>query len=338
MDSTPSPATPAYGYSDVPLAPYDSIIRQDAMPASANVTPFMEQHIMIDAPASTVQHVPVKPGDGLPSIQQYSILPGLAQTDMAPLASAAASHNPSAFPPPAAPPAKASPSLNHSSGKKNKYPCPYAQSHDCVATFTTSGHAARHGKKHTGEKGVHCPICKKAFTRKDNMKQHERTHKASASSSASDDASTRRSKAVLTREAQKNRAAKQDSVNSEPTPQSVSVPLIPSPLSQSMSRATSNPERSVGYEDPSLYPEPTNPSLLSTGPLPPNVPPGSVYPPLADDGLLAPEHLPLAHAAKAAKLSNTLLPSLPTLVRGFSDLDTLAQAAETFDPYYPPVL
>lgn len=62
-------------------------------------------------------------------------------------------------------------------GQKNKYPCPYAASHGCSATFTTSGHAARHGKKHTGEKSVHCPICNKAFTRKDNMKQHIRTHR-----------------------------------------------------------------------------------------------------------------------------------------------------------------
>ncbi|EQL30462.1 hypothetical protein BDFG_07052 [Blastomyces dermatitidis ATCC 26199] len=69
--------------------------------------------------------------------------------------------------------------------KKNKYPCPYATSHSCTATFTTSGHAARHGKKHTGEKGVHCPICNKAFTRKDNMKQHRRTHRLSISSEVS---------------------------------------------------------------------------------------------------------------------------------------------------------
>lgn len=65
--------------------------------------------------------------------------------------------------------------------RKNKYPCPYASSHSCPATFTTSGHAARHGKKHTGEKSVLCPICNKAFTRKDNMKQHIRTHRNSNS-------------------------------------------------------------------------------------------------------------------------------------------------------------
>jgi uncharacterized Zn-finger protein len=69
------------------------------------------------------------------------------------------------------------PGSSRGTGRKNKYPCPYATSHGCSATFTTSGHAARHGKKHTGEKSVHCPICNKAFTRKDNMKQHIRTHR-----------------------------------------------------------------------------------------------------------------------------------------------------------------
>lgn len=62
---------------------------------------------------------------------------------------------------------------------KKKYPCPHAARYACRDTFTTSGHAARHGKKHTGEKNIHCPTCNKAFTRKDNMKQHERTHKPS---------------------------------------------------------------------------------------------------------------------------------------------------------------
>ena len=60
--------------------------------------------------------------------------------------------------------------------KKKRYPCPHSQRFNCADRFTTSGHAARHGKKHTGEKNVTCPTCGKAFTRKDNMKQHERTH------------------------------------------------------------------------------------------------------------------------------------------------------------------
>lgn len=67
--------------------------------------------------------------------------------------------------------------------KKNKYPCPHAQRFDCADTFTTSGHAARHGKKHTGEKNILCPDCSKAFTRKDNMKQHQRIHQSRRESS-----------------------------------------------------------------------------------------------------------------------------------------------------------
>lgn len=60
--------------------------------------------------------------------------------------------------------------------KKNSYPCPMAKQFNCNDYFTTSGHAARHAKKHTGKKDAYCPECNKAFTRKDNMEQHRRTH------------------------------------------------------------------------------------------------------------------------------------------------------------------
>ncbi|KAM7223499.1 hypothetical protein V8F06_000973 [Rhypophila decipiens] len=73
------------------------------------------------------------------------------------------------------------------SGKR--YPCRYRDSHGCEKTFTTSGHASRHSKIHTAEKGVQCthPGCSKKFTRADNMKQHLETHykeKSSRSSSS----------------------------------------------------------------------------------------------------------------------------------------------------------
>ncbi|KAL8715230.1 MAG: hypothetical protein Q9220_001188 [cf. Caloplaca sp. 1 TL-2023] len=73
-----------------------------------------------------------------------------------------------------------SPTATSTTPAKKKFPCPHAGPYDCADTFTTSGHAARHGKKHTGEKSVVCPVCSKAFSRKDNMKQHERTHKNAA--------------------------------------------------------------------------------------------------------------------------------------------------------------
>ena len=88
--------------------------------------------------------------------------------------------SPSSLSPPALAPSTSTPTNSSPSTAKppkKKYPCPHAARFSCSDTFTTSGHAARHGKKHTGEKNIHCPTCNKAFTRKDNMKQHERTHK-----------------------------------------------------------------------------------------------------------------------------------------------------------------
>ncbi|KAI9800082.1 MAG: hypothetical protein M1825_004264 [Sarcosagium campestre] len=61
-------------------------------------------------------------------------------------------------------------------GPAKRFPCQFAASTGCTDTFTTSGHASRHAKKHTGERGVPCPICGKGFARKDNMKQHLKTH------------------------------------------------------------------------------------------------------------------------------------------------------------------
>lgn len=60
---------------------------------------------------------------------------------------------------------------------KSNYPCPLAKEYNCGSYFTTSGHARRHAKKHTGEKSQICPECKKSFARKDNMDQHRKTHR-----------------------------------------------------------------------------------------------------------------------------------------------------------------
>ncbi|KAF1911712.1 hypothetical protein BDU57DRAFT_523684 [Ampelomyces quisqualis] len=79
--------------------------------------------------------------------------------------------------------------------KKNQYPCPMAKLMGCKDYFTTSGHAARHAKKHTGKKDAICPECNKAFTRKDNMEQHRRTHlTARATSSKASDRDARKAK------------------------------------------------------------------------------------------------------------------------------------------------
>jgi uncharacterized Zn-finger protein len=61
---------------------------------------------------------------------------------------------------------------------QKRYPCRFRDNMGCEKTFTTSGHASRHSKIHTAEKGVSCSWsgCQKKFTRADNMKQHLETH------------------------------------------------------------------------------------------------------------------------------------------------------------------
>ncbi|KAI9815903.1 MAG: hypothetical protein M1832_005214 [Thelocarpon impressellum] len=73
------------------------------------------------------------------------------------------------------PPPPLSPTVSAKPVTKN-FPCQLAAEYGCEETFTTSGHASRHAKKHTGEKKVACPKCPKRFARKDNMKQHLKTH------------------------------------------------------------------------------------------------------------------------------------------------------------------
>ncbi|KAK3903207.1 hypothetical protein C8A05DRAFT_14824 [Staphylotrichum tortipilum] len=62
-----------------------------------------------------------------------------------------------------------------------RFPCGFRDINGCTKSFTTSGHASRHAKIHTGRKGVHCtfPGCPKTFMRSDNMKQHFKTHPTS---------------------------------------------------------------------------------------------------------------------------------------------------------------
>lgn len=69
---------------------------------------------------------------------------------------------------------------------KNTYPCPLGAQFGCDRYFTTSGHAARHAKIHSGEKNISCPECDKKFARKDNMDQHRKTHRHSNAAGDSD--------------------------------------------------------------------------------------------------------------------------------------------------------
>jgi len=119
--------------------------------------------------------------------------------------------------------------------KKNQYPCPLAKQFNCHDFFTTSGHAARHAKKHTGKKDAFCPECNKAFTRKDNMEQHRRTHQNGRNSNKG--AGESQPKRVKT-STQPRRASK-------PPPLPAAAPALDPSLPQS-------PASSFGYPEPTF--------------------------------------------------------------------------------------
>jgi len=120
----------------------------------------------------------------------------------------------------------AEPQSSNPRSKKNSYPCPLAKQFSCNDYFTTSGHAARHAKKHTGKKDSFCPECNKAFTRKDNMEQHRRTHQNGRN--ASKDTAGDASKKPKPHSAKRPRPAPLRSDAMNPSHSSLSV-MPPSP-------------------------------------------------------------------------------------------------------------
>jgi hypothetical protein len=334
MDSSPSPITPMYNYGDANLTGYDNLRPEmpTYMPSPASMTPFMEQQLMLtpSMPEQMMQYPAKSPVVPLPPTS-YPVLAASAEAHQQALTPTSSNSNNSSMT--ANAPITSNASATSAPGKKNKYPCPYASSHNCLATFTTSGHAARHGKKHTGEKGVHCPICNKAFTRKDNMKQHERTHKgASSSGNISDDSVVRKSKAAITKETAKAKKAAADATADTTAPPARRSSMIHSPLSEVASIAPSAIETPItSLTEPMLYDDPTTAlPMLAPAPVEPlSNGMATIYPPIVEDTMLN-------GAAMSQQVDKpvTLSAAMPSLQRGFSDLDTLAQAAESFNPYY----
>lgn len=171
---SPSPITPNFAY--------ETISQAGASPMFAPQQPFFSS----------------KDGFAYPPVpQSTNAMPYPTAADVAQM--------PLFQPPVATPEQMPAASATNPKSKKNQYPCPLAKQYNCPDYFTTSGHAARHAKKHTGKKDAICPDCNKAFTRKDNMEQHRRTHQNGRSSKNSE--ATRSSKAV-----------KQQQLNKRPKP------------------------------------------------------------------------------------------------------------------------
>ncbi|KAL2154075.1 hypothetical protein VTH82DRAFT_2751 [Thermothelomyces myriococcoides] len=142
------------------------------------------------------------------------------------------------------PSASAAPNSTTTSGSERpgkRFPCRYRETHGCDKTFTTSGHASRHAKIHTAEKGVNCSFegCPKRFTRADNMKQHLETHykDKSRSSASRSSASGRRSSSTSSSLSSASAAASRSRIMMTPaataTAQSSPSPPPPGPSSSS---------------------------------------------------------------------------------------------------------
>ncbi|KAK3683156.1 hypothetical protein LTR37_020495 [Vermiconidia calcicola] len=177
--------------------------------------------------------------------------------------------------------------------KKNQYPCPMAKQVGCTDFFTTSGHAARHAKKHTGKKDAFCPECNKAFTRKDNMEQHRRTHQNGRSgasrSSNGDDSKVKKPTKLSTKktgtkaESQLLEAAVEQQLAEQAQP-------VQAPMSAQMVQAAQAAQAQVvqqqALERAMMMPPGAGPYFLNTtdaGPIPalPNAMPDlSMRPPL----------------------------------------------------------
>ena len=148
---SPSPKTPAFMSEQRPSLVHFAVLTS-------------RSHVSRKPPESSNMRPLTSPRQTLSSVSPFA-----DNADAQPQAAREAS--------PPTSPAATSPTLSVKQVLKN-FPCQLALEYGCEETFTTSGHASRHAKKHTGEKKVACPRCPKRFARKDNMKQHLKTHES----------------------------------------------------------------------------------------------------------------------------------------------------------------
>jgi len=260
MNRTPSPVTPSFDFNGIPVAqkPGDPVFSSQAAFFSPQQTQPVSSYPLIPQHAAHFNY-PAPPAIA-PQPSLYAPPPPASDVDSHSQQSASSKTVP----------------------KKNQYPCPLAKQYNCHDFFTTSGHAARHAKKHTGKKDAFCPECNKAFTRKDNMEQHRRTHQNGRNSTKSGgESQSKRQKTS----SQLKRSSTAGAEN--PSPMQGSIPALDPSLPQS-------PASSFGYPEP-VFPQsmqsaaqPYPLDLLQQSPYPQNTPyplPGPYDPALAMTGL-----------------------------------------------------
>jgi hypothetical protein len=186
---TPSPLTPAQHHSSYDRQQHD---RQQQYFIVQHRYGKMDDPAMSMYPPPDASNLAMPSAYAMPAQMPVQVAPPVQQPmqNMQPMQQQyRSSASPSSEPSRVSTVSAASNSARPVAPKKNQYPCPLSKQFNCSDYFTTSGHAARHAKKHTGKKDAFCPECNKAFTRKDNMEQHRRTHQngRGASRGSSDD-------------------------------------------------------------------------------------------------------------------------------------------------------
>lgn len=143
----------------------------------------------------------------------------------------------------------------------------------CTDYFTTSGHAARHAKKHTGKKDAFCPECNKAFTRKDNMEQHRRTHqngRGASRSTATDDSKVKKTTKQAVKKTIKPEAPQVEAALQQQIAEQASVAQIPETVPAMQTQLA--PAVQPSLLDQSMLIPPTGPYYLGptadSGPVP----------------------------------------------------------------------
>ncbi|AEO54263.1 hypothetical protein MYCTH_2313746 [Thermothelomyces thermophilus ATCC 42464] len=167
-----SPLTPLYdpGFRYNPPAPEYRSVYEDYYVEGTHVHAGMKRRPSAFSDGRSVTY-----DDDLYHTAPTTVVSCSSSSSSSPSSSSSSSSSSS---PPSTSTATSSTTIPGSERPGKRFPCRYRETHGCDKTFTTSGHASRHAKIHTAEKGVNCSFegCPKRFTRADNMKQHLETH------------------------------------------------------------------------------------------------------------------------------------------------------------------
>jgi hypothetical protein len=251
---SPSPLTPAHHYSSHDRQQQD---RQQQYFIVQHRYGKMDDPAMSMYPPPDASNLAMPSAYALPAQLPVQVAPPVQQPmqNMQPMQQQyRASASPSSEPSRVSTVSAASNGARPAAPKKNQYPCPLSKQFNCADYFTTSGHAARHAKKHTGKKDAFCPECNKAFTRKDNMEQHRRTHQSGRNAAKGAERDVKKAKHQAKRP---KPAPLQSSTMPSLSQLSMVDPSLPlSPSGFAMAPAVQSSDSFLEFPPSSRYPDP----------------------------------------------------------------------------------